>query len=137
MSRFYIFISKTFPTLLAYIPKNAIELSAMSDIVIEYEKEHYPIGKPVAELIALSLEEQGITQRQLAQTIGVSPSSINDYVSGRSEPTLKKCRMIVKRLEYPHMLCLQFSKFLPITTDRSFYTLLPRIPQSRRNTIYR
>jgi HTH-type transcriptional regulator / antitoxin HigA len=25
--------------------KNAIELSMMSDIVIAYEKEHYPIGK--------------------------------------------------------------------------------------------
>ena len=26
--------------------KIAIELSLMSDIVIAYEKEHYPIGKP-------------------------------------------------------------------------------------------
>lgn len=32
--------------------KNAVELSVMSDIVIAYEKEHYPIEKPrVAELI--------------------------------------------------------------------------------------
>lgn len=27
--------------------KNAIELMLMSDIVIDYEKEHYPIKKPV------------------------------------------------------------------------------------------
>ena len=34
--------------------KNAVELSMMSDIVIAYEKEHYPIEKPtVAELIEL------------------------------------------------------------------------------------
>ena len=40
--------------------KNAVELSMMSDIVIAYEKEHYPIEKPtVAELIELSLEEKG------------------------------------------------------------------------------
>ena len=26
--------------------RNAVELSLMSDIVIEYEKEHYPIEKP-------------------------------------------------------------------------------------------
>lgn len=46
--------------------KNAVELTVMSDIVIAYEKEHYPIEKPtVAELIELSLAEQG-TQRQLA-----------------------------------------------------------------------
>ena len=32
--------------------RNAVELTLMSDTVIEYEKEHYPIGKPtVAELI--------------------------------------------------------------------------------------
>ena len=47
--------------------KNAVELTMMSDIVIVYEKEHYPIEKPiVAELIELSLEEKGMTQRQLA-----------------------------------------------------------------------
>ena len=35
--------------------KNAVELSVMSDIVIAYEKEHYPIEKPtVAELIELA-----------------------------------------------------------------------------------
>ena len=47
----------------------------MSDIVIAYEKEHFPIEKPtVAELIELSLEEKGMTQKQLASEIGVSPS---------------------------------------------------------------
>ena len=64
--------------------KNAVELSVMSDIVIAYEKEHYPIEKPtVSELIELSLEEKGMTPRQLGSEIGVSPSRINDYISGR------------------------------------------------------
>ena len=37
--------------------RNAVELSLMSDIVIDYEKEHFPIEKPtVAELISLALE---------------------------------------------------------------------------------
>ena len=26
--------------------RHAVELTMMSDVVIEYEKEHYPIGKP-------------------------------------------------------------------------------------------
>lgn len=35
--------------------RNAVELTMMSDVVIAYEKEHYPIGKPtVAQLIQLS-----------------------------------------------------------------------------------
>ena len=75
--------------------KNAVELSMMSDIVIAYEKEHYPIEKPtVAELIELSLEEKGMTQKQLANEIGISPSRINDYISGRSEPTLRIARLL-------------------------------------------
>ena len=70
--------------------KSAIELTVMSDIVIAYEKEYFPIEKPtISELIELSLEEKGMTQRQLAGEIGISPSRVNDYISGRSEPTLK------------------------------------------------
>ena len=79
--------------------KHAVELTLMSDIVIEYEKEHYPIGKPtVAELIGQSLEEKGMTQKQLATEVGVSPSRINDYVAGRSEPTLKIARLLCQTL---------------------------------------
>ena len=79
--------------------KNAVELSMMSDIVIAYEKEHYPIEKPtVAEIIELSLEEKGMTQKQLANEIGISPSRINDYISGRSEPTLRIARLLCRIL---------------------------------------
>ena len=79
--------------------KSMVELSVMSDIVIAYEKEHFPIEKPtVAELIELSLEEKGMTQKQLASEIGVSPSRVNDYISGRSEPTLKIARLLCRVL---------------------------------------
>ncbi len=79
--------------------KDAVELSVMSDVVIAYEKEHYPIGKPtVAELIELSLEEKGMTQRQLASELGLSPSRVSDYVSGRSEPTLRVARLLCQVL---------------------------------------
>ena len=74
--------------------RNAVELTMMSDVVIDYEKEHYPIGKPtVAQLIQLSLDE-----KQLATEIGVSPSRISDYVSGRAEPTLKIARLLCATL---------------------------------------
>ena len=81
------------------IDRNAVELTMMSDAVIEYEKEHFPIGKPsVAKLIELSLEEKQMTQKQLAVEIGVSPSRINDYISGRAEPTLKIARLLCATL---------------------------------------
>lgn len=70
--------------------EKAVELSIYSDIVIEYEKEHFPIEKPTpAELIQFSLTEKAMTQKELATQVGVSPSRINDYISGRSEPSLR------------------------------------------------
>ena len=75
--------------------KNALELAIVSDVVEEYEKVHYPIAKPtIGDLIRLSIEERGMTQRQLASEIGVSPSRVNDYISGRAEPTLRIARAI-------------------------------------------
>ena len=79
--------------------RNAVELTVMSDVVIYYEKEHYPIGKPtVAQLIQLSLDEKNMSQKQLATEIGVSASRISDYVSGRAEPTLKIARLLCATL---------------------------------------
>ena len=79
--------------------RDAIELTMMSDIVIGYEKEHFPINKPtVGQLIQLSLNEKNMTQKQLASKIGVSPSRISDYVSGRAEPTLKVARLLCMTL---------------------------------------
>ena len=74
---------------------SAIELAIVSDVVENYEKIHYPIEKPtIGELISLSIEEKGMTQKQLAKELGVSPSRVNDYISGRSEPTLRIARAL-------------------------------------------
>ena len=89
--------------------RHAVELTMMSDVVIEYEKEHYPIGKPtVAELIELSLVENNMTQKQLANEVGVSPSRISDYVSGRAEPTLKIARLLCRVLNISPSAMLGF-----------------------------
>ena len=75
--------------------RNAVELALLSEIVIEYESVHFPIEKPsIAELIDYALEERQMTQKDLAKEIGVSPSRINDFITGRAEPSLK----IAKRL---------------------------------------
>ena len=73
--------------------KNAVELTIVSDVVEAYEKIHYPIAKPtIGELISLSIEEKGMTQKQLAKELGISPSRVSDYISGRAEPTLRIAR---------------------------------------------
>ena len=75
--------------------RNAVELALLSEFVIEYESLHFPIEKPtIAELIDLALEEKKMTQKDLAKEIGVSPSRINDFITGRAEPSLR----IAKRL---------------------------------------
>ena len=72
-----------------------VELLIMSEIVEAYEKQHFPIEKPtISELIQLSLEEKGMTQKQLAEEIGISQARISDYVSGRAEPTLRIARLL-------------------------------------------
>ncbi len=77
-----------------------VELTLLGNLVADYEEEHYPIGKPtLIELIKLRMYEMGLTQAALAKLIGVSPSRICDYLSGKSEPTLKVGRLLSQKLD--------------------------------------
>ncbi|MFR3328816.1 MAG: helix-turn-helix domain-containing protein [Odoribacter splanchnicus] len=84
------------------VPANdpkVIELVLMSEIVIAYEEEYYPIEKPtLADIMELAIEEKGIGKSELARQIGVSPSRVSDYLSGRSLPTLPIAALISKVL---------------------------------------
>lgn len=78
---------------------NSVELCLMSDIVEEYEKIHFPISKPAFnEVIKLRLEEENMKKQELAKSVGVSPSRISEYISGKAEPTLKTARSICQTL---------------------------------------
>ena len=84
-----------------------LELTIMSDVVIAYEDAHFPMEKPsVSDLIQLSLEDKGMTQKQLASEIGISPARISDYVSGRAEPTLRVARLLCSKLDISPSLML-------------------------------
>lgn len=94
-------IEELLPVVDGYDPKRKeeVELSVLSDIVIEYEKEYFPIEKPtVAELIASGLSDKNMTQKELAKSLGVSQSRISDFISGRSEPSLKQASLICQFL---------------------------------------
>lgn len=83
----------------AIYDRKAIELKIMSDIVIEYEESHFPIGNPsLAEVVKMRLEQESMSQRTFAKKIGVSPSRVSEYLTGKSEPTLKIARNISKIL---------------------------------------
>ncbi|WP_233552163.1 helix-turn-helix transcriptional regulator [Parabacteroides sp. AF48-14] len=55
-----------------------------------------------------SLEDKGMSKKDFAKEIGVSPSRVSDYLNGRSEPTLKIARMICKVLNIPPAVILGF-----------------------------
>lgn len=87
--------------------RKAIELKIMSDIVIEYEESHFPIGNPsLADVVKMRLEQESMSQSTLAKKIGVSPSRVSEYLSGKSEPTLKIARNISKILNIEYSIIL-------------------------------
>ena len=77
-----------------------IELDVISNLVEEYEEKHFPIKIPtLAEIIKDEMDERGITQKELAELLGVSPSRISEYMTGKAEPTLKIARLLHKKLD--------------------------------------
>ena len=44
------------------------------------------------------MHELGLSQKDLAKLLEVSPSRVNDYFMGRAEPTLKTAKKIYQKL---------------------------------------
>ena len=79
--------------------KGYIELNILSDLVADYEEANFPIEKPtLVEVIKLRMLEQGLNQKLLSELLGVSTSRVSEYLTGKSEPTLKIAREISKKL---------------------------------------
>ncbi|MBQ5935877.1 MAG: helix-turn-helix domain-containing protein [Bacteroidales bacterium] len=74
---------------------SSIELEILSNLVADYSDQHFAIGDPdLASVIRERMSEQGLTQKELADQIGVSPSRISEYLNGKTEPTLPIARRI-------------------------------------------
>ncbi len=79
---------------------NYIELVLLSNLVADYSEAHYAVGDPtLVDVIKLRMYEMGLNQASLAKLIGVSPSRVCSYLSGKSEPTLQVGRVISKKLD--------------------------------------
>ena len=80
--------------------KGFIELNILSDLVADYEERNYPIKKPsLTEVIKLRMVEKGLNQKRLSALLGISTSRISEYLTGKSEPTLKVARDISVKLD--------------------------------------
>ena len=71
-----------------------IELELLSELVSEYSEEHFAIGEP-----SLVMYEMGLTQKGLADLLGISPSRLSDLLAGKCEPTIKTARTISRKLD--------------------------------------
>ena len=79
---------------------NSIELELLSNLVADYSEDNFSIGKPaLGDVIKLRMAELGITQSKLAEMMGLSPSRISDYITGKSEPTLRVARDLAVKLD--------------------------------------
>ena len=78
---------------------NSIELELLSNLVADYSEEHFALGEPtLVDVLKLRMYEMGLSQKSLAELIGVSPSRLSDYISGKCEPTLKIAREMSRKL---------------------------------------
>ncbi len=77
-----------------------IELVLLSNLVADYSEEHFAIGTPsLVELIRLRMFEMGLTQKALAQLLGISPARMSEIMSGKKEPTYHIARDISRKLD--------------------------------------
>lgn len=78
---------------------NYLELDLVSDLVADYEEEHYPIATPtLVETIKLRMYEMGLTQSKLAEMLGLSNARVSEILNGKSEPSLKIGRELSRQL---------------------------------------
>ena len=85
-----------------------IELKRVSEIVENYELEHYPIGTPsLREVIELRMFEMKLKQKDLAEILETSTSRISEYLNGKRDITIEIARALHKNLNIDSDIILQ------------------------------
>ena len=76
-----------------------VELTLLGNLVADYEEEHFPIERPsLVDMLKLRMYEMGLTQVALSKLLGINPSRICEYLSGKKEPTLMQARVMSQKL---------------------------------------
>lgn len=79
--------------------KDYVELDLLSALLSDYEEAEYVITTPsLVDVIKLRMYEMGLNQKSLAELLGISPSRLSEFLSGKSEPTLRVAREIKDKL---------------------------------------
>ncbi len=77
-----------------------IEMVLLSNLVADYCDEHHAIGEPtLIDMMKLRMYERGLTQISLSKVLGIAPSRVSEYLTGKKQPTLNHARTISQRLD--------------------------------------
>ena len=77
----------------------SVELVLLSNLVADYEDEHYPVRKPtLIETLKLRMFEMGLSQSACASLLGMNQSKLSEIIAGKCEPTLKQARTIAQKM---------------------------------------
>lgn len=103
-------IEELLPIVDDHTPKediNFVELDLLSGLVSDYEDVHYPIATPsLGAIIKLRMYEMNLTQKKVADMLGISPSRVSEFINGKSEPSLKTARDICLKLNVDAAIAL-------------------------------
>ena len=79
---------------------NYIELDKLSNLVADYEEVYLPISKPsLIDTIKLRMFEMDLSQKKLADLLGVSASRISEYLAGKRNISFEVAKNIHKKLD--------------------------------------
>ena len=89
---------------------DSIELELLSNLVADYSEIHFAIGTPsLVEAIKLRMYEMGLTQKALANILGIKQTRISEIITGQKEPTYRIARNISKKLDIDASIVLGVS----------------------------
>ncbi len=75
------------------------ELDVLGGLAEDYEVEHFPVTPPsLPDVLRHKMGELNLSQAETARRIGISPSRVSEFMSGKAEPTLQIARKMVTEL---------------------------------------
>ncbi len=75
------------------------ELDHVSDLVADYEEQHYPFEpNTLREAIELRMFQRKLRQKDLAVLLGTSPSRISEILNGKRELNLAIAKALHQKL---------------------------------------
>ncbi|MBR5019742.1 MAG: helix-turn-helix domain-containing protein [Bacteroidales bacterium] len=76
-----------------------IELDLLSELIEEYEKEHFPIKTPsLPETLSARMTELHYTQKELAELLEMTAPRLCEILQGKKNPTYEQARNISLKL---------------------------------------